>query len=363
MFVDRRGRAGTATFASAAVLLAACTGALSPTATSSAPSAAARTAPAASSPTAPSATPTPAPTSYITLDPDVMDARYRESRSLFEYDAAAPLEIEQEERPFIDNDAYSAYRLTYASPIGGQVPAFLLVPNTDGPHPGLLMMHGLGDSKSAELPFAQRFAAAGAVVLIIDAPFGREGRRDEPPISFTERDREEHIQLIVDLRRGVDLLLTREDVDPQRLAYHGFSYGGMVGGLLAGVEDRLAAYALIVADGGLVQHYTGPDDEDGPLSGLAPADRERWLALMEPLESMYFVGHAAPAALLMQSAGADELVPATDAERFHAAASEPKTVIWYDSGHALPAEAECDTVNWLGEQIGIEPARYASNCG
>lgn len=291
-----------------------------------------------------------------------MDARYREGRSLFEYDAAAPLEIEREEPPFIDNDAYLAYHLTYVSPMGGRVPAFLLVPRTDGPHPGLVMMHGLGDSKSAELPFARRFAAAGAVVLVIDAPFAREGRRDEPPISFTERDREEHIQLIVDLRRAVDLLSAREDVDPQRIAYHGFSYGGMVGGLLAGVEDRLAAYALIVADGGLVQHYTGPDDEDGPLSDLTPADRERWLALMEPLESLYFVGHAAPAPLLMQSAREDELVPASDAERFHAAASEPKTVIWYDSGHALPAEAECDTVNWLAEHLGIDPAGYASNC-
>ena len=292
-----------------------------------------------------------------------MEDRYRAGRSLFDYDAAAPLDVEQEERPFVDNDAHAAYRLTYASPMGGRVPAFLLVPNTDGPHAGLLMMHGLGDSKSAELPFAQRFATAGAVVLAIDAPFAREGRRGEPPISFTERDREEHIQLIVDLRRAVDVLLTREDVDPRRIAYHGFSYGGMVGGLLAGVEDRLVAYALIVADGGLVEHYTGPDDEDGPLSELTSADRERWLALMEPLESLYFVGHAAPAALLLQSARQDELVPATDAERFHAAASEPKTVISYATGHGLPAEAECDAVAWLAERVGIDAARYAPSCG
>ena len=281
----------------------------------------------------------------------------------FEYDAAAPLEIEQEERPFINNDAYAAYRLTYASPAGGAVSAFLVVPSTDGPHPGLLMMHGLGDTKSAELPIAQRFAAAGAVVLVIDAPFARESRRDEPPISFTERDREEHIQLIVDLRLAVDLLSAREDVDPQRIAYHGFSYGGMIGGLLAGVENRLVAYALVIADGGLVEHYTGPDDEDGPLSRLAPADRERWLTLMEPLESLYFVGNAAPAAVLVQSAREDELVPASDAERLHDAVSEPKTVIWYDSGHGLPPEAECETVNWLADHVGIDPARYASRCG
>ncbi|MGH2381734.1 MAG: alpha/beta hydrolase [Candidatus Limnocylindria bacterium] len=292
-----------------------------------------------------------------------MDDRYREGRPLLDYDSTAPLEIDLDERPLLDNDAYAMYQLTYASPMGGAVPAFLLIPSADGPHPAVLMMHGLRDNKSAELPFAQRFATSGAVVLVIDAPFAREGRRSEPPISFTERDREEHIQLIVDLRRAVDLLLAREDVDPQRIAYHGFSYGGMAGGLLAGVEDRLAAYALIVADGGLVEHYTGPDDNDGPLQQLAPVDRDRWVALMEPLESLYFVGHAAPAQLLLQSARRDELVPATDAERFHAAASEPRTVIWYDSGHALPPKAECDVVAWLGERIGIDPARYNSSCG
>ena len=54
--------------------------------------------------------------------------------------------------------------------------------------------------------------------------------------------------MIIDLRRAVDLLASRSDVDPERIAYLGVSYGGMMGGLLASIEDRLQAYVLIVGD-------------------------------------------------------------------------------------------------------------------
>jgi hypothetical protein len=53
---------------------------------------------------------------------------------------------------------------------------------------------------------------------MIDAPFAR---RSGGPIHFDRRDRTEQIQLIVDLRRAVDLLLTRSDVNANRIGYIG----------------------------------------------------------------------------------------------------------------------------------------------
>jgi dienelactone hydrolase len=63
-------------------------------------------------------------------------------------------------------------------------------------------------------------------VIAIDAPFAR---RSGAPIAFTRRDRAEQIQLIVDLRRAVDLLRARADVDDDRIAYLGMSYGAVMG--------------------------------------------------------------------------------------------------------------------------------------
>jgi pimeloyl-ACP methyl ester carboxylesterase len=147
-------------------------------------------------------------------------------------------------------------------------------------------------------------------------------------------------------------------VDRRRLAYVGVSYGAAMGGLLAGVEHRIKAYVLAVGDGGLVSHFTGPDDTDGPLQRLPAADRERWLAAMRPIEPIRFIGRAAPAALLFQAGTMDELVPQPDARRYQQAASQPKQVRWYGAGHELNCTARKDMMAWLAHHIRINPKRY-----
>lgn len=50
--------------------------------------------------------------------------------------------------------------------------------------------------------------------------------------------------------------------------------------------------------------------------------------------------------------GAD--VPVADAEALHEAAPEPKTIRWYDGGHALPPQALSDRHEWLHVRIGLD---------
>jgi formylglycine-generating enzyme required for sulfatase activity/dienelactone hydrolase len=50
-----------------------------------------------------------------------------------------------------------------------------------------------------------------------------------------------------DLRRGVDYLETRPEIDTRRLAYYGVSWGGAMGGLMAAVEPRIKVNVLYVA--------------------------------------------------------------------------------------------------------------------
>lgn len=269
-----------------------------------------------------------------------------EALRLFEYDARAPIGL----RIVSTRKAgtLKVQEITYASPKGGRVPATLIVPDGAGPFAGILLMHGMPGTRAATLPEAETLARRGAVTLSIDAPFAR--RRGEP-VQLTRRDRDQQVQLIVDWRRGVDLLTARPDVDPKRLAYVGHSYGGAMGGLLAGVETRIRAYALAVGDGGLVSHVMGTGDPD--FQRLSRSARERWLAAMEPVEPLRFVGRAAPAHLLFQNGRRDRLVPPASAEAYQAAGSEPKTIEWYDTDHFLDEQATHDRHLWLAEQIGI----------
>ena len=275
---------------------------------------------------------------------------------VFAYDPQAPLDIQEVSRR--REEGVTIIDLTYASPMGGRVPATLVVPDGAGPFAGMLYQHGMPSTRQPMIPAAVNYARMGAVVLLIDAPFARRPNGMSASVTMTAQDRREQIQLIVDLRRGIDLLLSRPEVDPERLAYVGVSYGGAMGGLLAGVEDRLKAYVLQVGDGGLVTHFTGSEDRAAWLA-RSEDERRQWVEWMWSIEPIHYVRCAAPAALLFQNGTLDAMVPPADGLRYQEAGSEPKTTCWYRVGHALDATAYRDQAEWLSERIGISVVRLA----
>jgi len=279
---------------------------------------------------------------------------YEQGVYLFDYDAESP--VLSTETSSQQEDAYIVHDIHYPSPKAGNVPAYLLVPDGLGPFAGLILMHGSSGSRETLLPFAKDLVLTGAVVVTISGPAARISGRDW--LTFTPQDRDEQIQLIVDLRRAVDLLTQHEKVDPFRIGYMGYSYGAAMGGLLAGIEPRIKAFGLMVGDGGLVTHFM---DEGKPVGGFetsAPMDRERWLEAMGLIEPIHYVGHASPSALFFQNARYDRSVAEADALAYQTAGSEPKRVEWYDSGHGLPSQAYLDMVNWLAGQIGIDGTQF-----
>ena len=273
-----------------------------------------------------------------------------EIEQVFAYDPQAPLDIQETSRH--REWGVTIIDLTYASPMGGRVPATLIVPDGAGPFAGTLYQHGIPSTRQPYIPDAVAYARRGAVVLLIDAPFARRAGGLENAVTHTERDRREQIQLIIDLRRGVDLLLSRPDVDPERLAYVGGSYGGRMGGLLAGVEHRLKAYVLISGGGGLVSYETTPERRAN-WAAMSEYTQQHWVEWMWPIEPIHYVGCASPAALLFQNGTLDTSSTPADALRYQEAGSEPKTILWYNAGHQLNAAAGRDEVEWLSERIGI----------
>jgi dienelactone hydrolase len=271
---------------------------------------------------------------------------------LFEYDRSLPLDI-QEVRSWRRNNV-TVTELTYASPRGEPVPTLLFEPDGEGPFAGVILMHGAPGQKEMFNDLGVEYASYGFVAIAIDAPQFRSSHNVGHFTMaimwprFDEKDHEEQTQLILDLQRAVDVLLTREKVDPERLTYIGGSYGGAVGGLFAGAETRLKAYVLKVGDGGILEHMSEPDDRGMPVT------LERWVNILWPVEPIHYVGRAAPAELLFQNGVTDEYVPASDSLRYQQAASEPKTVIWYNTGHFLPQRHYYDHLIWQHEHVGVD---------
>ena len=276
--------------------------------------------------------------------------RLDDTRRALDYDASASLEVQEagtERRGDV-----RILDLSYASPMGGRVPAYLILPSDDGKHPAVLFLHpGQGDRKTF-LDEAVRLARDhGFASLTISAPFLRpenQGKRGGNPWN-PEVSRNEQIQTIVDVRRGFDLLASRPEVDPKRLAYVGHSLGATVGGTLAGIEKRPVAFVLM-AGYPAQTHAVLNNHDQGSIAFrelTTPEQRDAYLKAMEPLDSLYWVAFASPAKLLFQFAKRDEFITPWDAAVYVRAAREPKEVRWYDTDHYFNDEARRDRDEWL----------------
>jgi dienelactone hydrolase len=281
--------------------------------------------------------------------PDFGGAATATDRAVFAYNVDAPLNLKKTVESTTNGVEVSA--ISFDSPDGGSATGLLLDPATRSSlRPGIVLMHGMPGTARSMAAYGQLLAQFGAVVIAIDAPFAR---RAGDPVRLTADDRTEQIQLIKDLQRAVDVLRSRANVDDERIAYLGISYGGAMGALFVGIERRLKTGVLVVGDGGLVSHFTGPEDSNF-MASLSCATRLDWFRSMAPIEPIRFIPHAPPTALLLQNGRSDNLVPPADAEALHAAAPATTTIRWYTAGHGLNQQALFDRHDWLRDKIGLD---------
>jgi pimeloyl-ACP methyl ester carboxylesterase len=196
-------------------------------------------------------------------------------------------------------------------------------------------------------------AQAGVVSLLTDGPVARPGHEaiKEP---FDERNAAEFFQQAMDMRRGVDLLLTRKDVDRKRIAYVGHSYNAGIGALLSGVDRRFKAFVLMA--GVLsnevirqIKEYQDFRQSVGPQKVDAYNEKFSWL------DQGKYVSHAAPAVIFLQFATQEPFLTPERARQQAAVVSEPKRLKLYEAPHALNAEARRDRIAFLTEQLKLKP--------
>jgi len=275
----------------------------------------------------------------------------------FDYDAKAPLDlkiISSQKR----GDS-TVYDITYASPKGGVVPAYLVVPaKGKGPFAAVVWGHWYWSNSDMRnrkqfLDEAVALASAGVVSLLTDGPIARPGYvADQNPLS--EKRADEKVQQVIDMRRGVDLLLTRKNVDPERLAFVGHSYNASIGATLSGVDHRFKAFVLMAGSiSDEVIRKTGGFEQFRRQVG--PEKFDAYMASHVYLDEGKFVSHAAPATVFLQYATQEPFLTPDVAREFEKIVSEPRRFKLYDAPHALNAEARRDRIAFLTEQLKLKP--------
>jgi len=262
--------------------------------------------------------------------PATMEYTYLELVSLFDYDSLAPLDIQ--ERSVVDRNGIKVHDISYASPKGSTITAYLIAPAGAGPFAGVIFLHWAAGNRDEFLNEATQIAQLGTVCILLDAPFRRPG--------YSELTADQmYIQTVIELRRAADLLASRPDVDMDRLGYVGHSYGATMGGVLAGVDKRISAYVLMAGHPRISKaEFEAP-----------PSDPR--------LDAIHYIGHASPSALFFQFAERDEYITREAALQFYETGSEPKAIQWYDALHELNDQARLDRVKWLSRQLQLEQTR------
>ncbi|MFL5652873.1 MAG: alpha/beta hydrolase [Ktedonobacteraceae bacterium] len=269
--------------------------------------------------------------------------------SAFVYDQKTSLELRVlSERA---QDGTTIQDITYASPRGSEVPAYLIFPSQQAPRAGLIFGHWGEGNREEFVDEAVILARLGFVSLCPDAPFRRPVEHEPPLAEIPQGD----LQGIVDVRRGVDLLLECFDLPSEHLGYVGHSYGATFGGVIAGIEHRIKAYVLMAGEYALSEYM---QTTTHPLlveerKHTPPEEYRAYLTALAPLDACHYIGQAAPSHLFFQFARDDEFVPVMDGERYFELGSSPKQIAWYDCKHAFNAQARLDRAIFLCEQLGL----------
>ena len=256
------------------------------------------------------------------------------SQDRFAYDRTAPIGLRQ--LASSTADGVRIEELVYRSPHGGDVPATIIGPNVvQRRAPAVIFVHwGLGDRRGW-FDDAKLVARHGGVSLLIDAPFMRPRNREPVP----EQEANEIAQCVVDVRRGIDVLQTRADVDATRIGFVGLSFGAHVGAILSSVEPRIRALVLM---GGLASNSEEMKGEaERAVAAMADVDAEKWVS--RPRKSAVF----------LQFATRDEYISRVQANRYSNAAGRLATTKWYDGGHEFIAPSRDDRVQWLAGHLGF----------
>jgi dienelactone hydrolase len=178
--------------------------------------------------------------------------------------------VEYETIGALDRGAYHLSLVTYRGDEEDTIPAYLLVPDSPGPHPAVLIHHQhngerhLGKSEVVGIAgdpmqaFAPALAAAGFVVLAPDSICFEDRRANRTgilPDANPEADWLQHLnqmayrllrgdllmrKILSDASRAVSLLARHVAVDPDRIGLLGHSYGGNTVIFQAAFDRRIA---------------------------------------------------------------------------------------------------------------------------
>lgn len=122
----------------------------------------------------------------------------------------------------MDSTAYT--NVTYSDDAGTELHGYLALPEGEGPHPAVLLIHEWWGLNEGMTILADALADEGYVVLALDAYRGNV--TEQIPRALWLRLTTPEVQVFNDVDSGLSYLLARDDVNKEKVASMGFCFGG-----------------------------------------------------------------------------------------------------------------------------------------
>ncbi|TMA28552.1 MAG: hypothetical protein E6J78_05390 [Deltaproteobacteria bacterium] len=269
----------------------------------------------------------------------VSDSVFQAFKSLYRYDKA-PLDARVEA---VDDSSerWRKEKVSYAAAYGGErVPAYLFTPRRAAPPFQILLIFpgsGALQLRSSETLPSTRLIdfvlKSGRAVIypVYKSTFERSDALRSDLADGTVFYRDHVVDWAKDVGRTIDYIESRKDLDGQKIAFYGFSWGAALGPLIAAVEERIKI-AILVAGGLNPQR---PLPEADPFN-FGPRARQPMLLINGRYD--YFFPIESSQMPFFRMLGA----PAAD-----------KRQLIFETGHAPPNELLMkEILDWLDRYFG-----------
>ncbi len=209
-------------------------------------------------------------------------------------------------------------------------------PNGDGPHPAIVVLPiTQGDHYTED--FAIHLAMEGYAILRYESTKTFLDDPEQTLAGATQIIR----HYIIDVRRGVDWLMAREEVDPNRLGILGISLGAITASVVMAADSRIKTGVLILGGGDLAgiidrskenslmkfrQRVIAREAMDADQFRKAAAE------VFRPIDPLTYANRLDPTRILMINGYFDRVIQRIFAKTFWEAAGRPK-LIFLPTGH------------------------------
>ncbi|HOJ32603.1 MAG TPA: alpha/beta hydrolase [Candidatus Hydrogenedentes bacterium] len=257
---------------------------------------------------------------------------------------------------------YRRIELSFEGVPGMRVPTILTLPlEGTGPFPCIIFLHGIGQDKRFLDEIAAPFCQAGFAMATFDQYMrGDRKLKDPSALESVLAFRRRASLTVIETRRLVDYLQTREDIASKRIYLVGASYGAITGSTAAAFEPRIRAVVLIYGGGDFRYLFNSRagTSQLGKWFGVAHYFTS-WL--LAPADPVNYIAEIAPRPILFQNGTNDSLIPREAAQALYDAAREPKSITWYEGDH-IGTDVETvhrvldEALNWLKAQdAAVQP--------